>query len=327
MVNQYGFFLIPFYGLVPDQFVAAVDQALQKFMGSPGTQVWAFDEWASYTMNRLVGDDYGTFVNTEDAYNAAAYHAAWNKLYQISPTDTELSYYPMQFNGFYKSTHVFRLLNVVNSNCLYQYLVQNISSPDACADGELDNYNRIDQQPYSTLIYNASYGASQVIWNPYDYSSSCGADYPFNCTTTTTTTSTVSPILYEATLRVGLVLGDAFAERNSSAPGGYSGYAVQYLQLVASQLGASLSFHELTVGNRTLPTSSNINESSLNCATSYGCQWNYLLYEELLENRSDLVVGLIPVTNAIAQQTLPILFSGGQYLAGTNLLFRCATIA
>ena len=309
MVNQLSYLLIPFYGLVPYQFGDAVDQDLEKFMAAPDTQVWAFDEWASYTMNRLVGDDNGLYVNTDDAHNAAAYHAAWTKLQQISSTDTELSFYPMQFTGFYKSTHVYRLLKVEISNCLYQYLVQNISSPAACADGELDNY----LHPYSILIYNASYGASQAFKN-YDNSSST--------TDTTTTTTTSSPILYEATLRVGLVLGDAFAMRNSSAPGGYSGYAVQYLQLVASQMGSSLSFHELTVGNRTQPTSTSV----LNCSTPYTCQWNYLLYEELLQNRSDLVVGLIPVTNSIAQQTLPILFSGGQYLAGTNLLFRYAVL-
>ena len=291
-------------------------------MGAPGTLIHSEDEWDSYTMNRLVGDDYNVYANTEDAYNAATYHASWNKLQQISPTDTELQYYPLQFNGFYKTTQVYRLLTIPNSDCLYQYLVQNISFPAACEDGELDNYYRDGQQVFSYKIYNDSYGASLTVWNPYEYSS-CGAYYPFNCTTTTTTTSTANPIQDAITLRVGLVLGDAFAVRDSSAPGGFSGYSVKYVQMVASQMGASLSFHELTVGNRTVTTSS---ESSFNCATSYECQWDYLLYEELIENRSDLIVGLIPVTNAIAQQNLPILFSGGQYLAGTNVLFRYANL-
>lgn len=322
MVNQLSTLFFPFYGFVTDQLLAEVNQDLQKFMGSYSTQVLSVDELTSYKTNRLVGDDNDVFSNAEDDYNAAAYLAAWNKLNQISPTDTELStYFPMQFNGAYKTTHVYRIYKVVNSACLYQYLVQNISSPAACADGELDNFNKNGKLIFSVLIYNATFGASNVLSSTYEYSS-CGATYPYNCTTTTTTTTTASPIEYTKTLRVGVVLGDAFAVRNASAPGGYSGYAVEYAQLLASQMGASLSFHEVTVGNRKLPSSSTVTEKSLNCETPHDCQWNFLFYEQLFGNVSDIIVGLIPVTFAVAQQTLPVLLTGGQYLAGTNLLFR-----
>ena len=83
---------------------------------------------------------------------------------------------------------------------------------------------------------------------PEYYYASCGAVYPYNCTTTTTTTTTQSPIVYNYTLKVGLVINDPFVVSNASALGGYSGFSVEVMQLVASAMGATLSFHEAPFG-------------------------------------------------------------------------------
>lgn len=74
--------------------------------------------------------------------------------------------------------------------------------------------------------------------------------YPLNCTTTTTTTSTQSPLVYNYTLKVGLVLNDPFVRRNASAPSGYSGISVAVMQMMASAMGAQLLFHEVSFGAR-----------------------------------------------------------------------------
>ena len=60
-----------------------------------------------------------------------------------------------------------------------------------------------------------------------------------------TTMTTQSPLVYNYTLKVALVLNDPFVVRNASAPGGYSGFSVEVMQLVASAMGAKLSFVEV----------------------------------------------------------------------------------
>ena len=193
----------------------------------------------------------------------------------MSPTDTELSYLPARFHSFYRVDQIFHVVSLISSSdCIYQWTVQNIQNPAACSDGEIENYRNYDFNPWTINLYNATYGQSvQEVcnkcalmswwlsysiecWWKYEvltqtseyYYASCGAVYPYNCTTTTTTTSTQSPVVYNYTLKVALVLNDPFVVRNVSAPGGYSGFSVAVMQLMASAMGAKLSFYEVPFG-------------------------------------------------------------------------------
>lgn len=336
MVNDLSTIILPYFGLISDSYIAEFIQQLERFLNAKG-RILTTSVTSNYATNRLAANIGYNYTDSQTGMLDAVYAAAWNKLREVSSQDTELRYLPPRFNGFERIDHVFDLLIIAYSDCLYQLLVQNISADllkrsPFCNDGELDNYYSNSRSIFITYTFNATYGCP----NPgplqaYMYAS-CGAVYPNNCTTTTPTTTTPNPALYtKSALRVAVVLADSFAMRNPSASEGYSGYSVDLVKQVGEQLQASLSFAEVSLPN--LGSTNGLDNADftindLKCGSQYECQWDLLVYN-VFENRNsaDVIIGLIPLTNAFADETISIGFIGGEIQTGINILIRSTKYA
>lgn len=74
--------------------------------------------------------------------------------------------------------------------------------------------------------------------------------------------------MYNYTLNVALVLNDPFVVRNASAPGGYSGFSVAVMQLMASVMGAKLSFYEVPFGAKLIGVDTQQKHASVHILTN-----------------------------------------------------------
>ena len=331
MVNRYSSIMLPYFGLISEGYIKEFIQQLEKFMNADG-KILTSSITSTYATNRLAANIGLNNTDSQTGLLDSVYAAAWNKLKEISPQDTELKFLPPRFNSFYRIDRVFDLLIIVNSDCLYQLLVQNIPTDlisSYCSNGEIDNFYSNSQSIFITYTFNATYSCP----NPgplesYTYAS-CGALYPNNCTTPATTTTTSNPALFtKKTLRVAVVLTDSFAMRDPTSRVGYSGYAVDLVKLVGAQLHASLSFAEvslpnLTGANDSIAANEEFTFNDLECASLYECQWDLLVYNLFYNSSSaDIIIGFIPLTNAFANDTISIGFVGGEIQTGISILIR-----
>ena len=167
MVNRYSSIMLPYFGLISEGYIKEFIKQLEKVMNADG-KILTSSITSTYATNRLAAD-IGLNTDSQTGLLDSVYAAAWNKFKEISPQDTELRYLPPRFNGFYRIDRVFDLLIIVNSDCLYQLLVQNIPTDlisSYCSNGEIDNFYSNSQSIFMIYTLNATYGCSSPTRTP-----------------------------------------------------------------------------------------------------------------------------------------------------------------
>lgn len=69
----------------------------------------------------------------------------------------------------------------------------------------------------------------------------------------------------------------------------------------------------------------NMSGVSVNCTTTFDCAWDSLIIGQLINGSADIILGLIPWTDAIASGELDVYWMGAEFDVGVNLVIRYRT--